>query len=126
MLSDPYSLSAATASGLSTTTWNRAAKLMAGYVTYNEAARTIALPHQLFLNSALDSSGSLTKKSTLMIKMHREFASGTSTNPDVFVGPRLIVDFTLEATDAQIRAEIARLYDFATQTVIGQMRKGNL
>jgi len=126
MLTDPYSLAAATASGLTTTTWNRAAKLFGGYVQYVEAASTIALPHQLMLNSALDSSGSLTKKSTLMMKMHREFASGTSGNPDIFVGPRLIVDFTLEATDAQIRAEIARLYDFATSTVIGQMRKGNL
>jgi len=126
MLLDPYTISAQVASGLANTTWNRAAKLFGGYVTYVEAASTIALPHQLLLNSSLDSSGSLTKKSTLMIKMHREFASGTVGNPDVFVGPRLIIDFTQEATDAQVRAEVARLYDFTTATMIGQLRKGNL
>jgi len=126
MLSDPISIAAAAVSGLATTSWSRAAKVVNGYVQYNEAAGTILLPHQLFLNSALDSSGSLTKKNTLMIKLYREVASGTTGNPDKFIAPRLIIDYSLEATDAEIRNEVARLYDFATSTVIASLRKGNL
>jgi len=126
MLSDPISIAAAAVSGLATTSWSREAKVANGYVRYNEAASTILLPHQLSLNSALDSTGSLTKKSTLMIKLYREFASGTVGNPDVFVAPRLIIDCSLEATNAQIRNEVARLYDFATSTIIASMRMGNL
>jgi len=126
MLSDPISIAAAAVSGLATTSWSREAKVTNGYVNYNEAAATILLPHRLSLNSALDSTGSLTKKSTLMIKLYREFASGTTGNPDVFVAPRLIIDCSLEATNAQIRNEVARLYDFTTSTVIASMRMGNL
>jgi len=126
MLADPLTIAQQAVSGLSNTTWARSAKLQGGYTTYTEAAGTVLLPHILSLNSNLDSTGSYSKLNTIIGKLRREFASGTSGYPDVVVAPRLVIDYSLEATDTQIRNEIARLYDFFTTTIIGQMRKGNL